>query len=327
MDYRQLFTKYVEGNIDKSDLLRLIEYLESKPKEEFDHITKDLWDTNGHKHLPGAQELLGKINQKIRPSKYRLSYHLTPMRVAAAVVLLMLSGAILFFIGDSHVDKSTIAQVIVKTNPLGQKSKIFLPDGSMIMLNSGSSISYPESFTDSLRAVTLEGEAFFEVKTNSKKPFQVYSQGVLTTVLGTSFNIKAYPEEEYVTVALATGKILVQATDEASTGEEIILEPGSAISYSVAENRFSRHNYVYNQELGWKDGIIYFDHASRTEVFNILSRWYGVEFTEENQPSDVEWKYSSQFKNEYLENVLESIGFSKNFTYRISNKKVTVKYH
>jgi transmembrane sensor len=325
MDCQQLFIKYLKGTINKDELLLLLEYLENKPTKELEQITEELWYSNGHKHMPNPQTLLNEINRKIKVSQAKTVYF-TPMRIAAAILLTILASAILFFVTDLPVTENTVAiNEIVKLNPPGQKSKIFLPDGSSVVLNSGSTISYPEYFTDTLRRVVLEGEAFFEVRNNGSKPFQVYSRGVVTTALGTSFNIKAYPGDSDVMVALATGKVLVHKEDPVM-GEEIYLEPGSAAVYNQSKGHFTMIDYDYNLVIGWKDGIIVFENASKKEVFNTLSRWYGVEIVEENISADAHWNYSSQFRNEYLENILESIGFSKNFDYRINDKEVIIKY-
>jgi len=136
---------------------------------------------------------------------------------------------VLLFFGRYYIDNLLYQEKVVtevpeinwqtKTVPNGQKLSLTLWDGTVVKVNSGSTISFPEEFSDSLREVHLEGEAFFEVNRDILRPFIIKSGNVETVVLGTSFNVNAYPNQEQIKVAVAEGKVKVVGSNEAN-GEE-----------------------------------------------------------------------------------------------------------
>jgi transmembrane sensor len=238
----------------------------------------------------------------------------------AVVAIIGLAGLLLV---NSDFEKSTEVEkigYIEKTNPNGQKSTIFLNDGTKIKLNSGSKISYKEDFADTIREVFLEGEAYFEVAKNIHQPFVVRAGDVSTKVLGTSFNVKAFSETSEVSVSLVEGKVQV-----AYTGEEVkYLNPGLQYTYHISDRTSSIQEFNNEEILSWIDGVIYFEKASKNEVFETLAIWYGVEFVFGNADF-ANWNLSAIFENESLENVLNSLGYSEKFSYKIEGKKVRIQ--
>ncbi|GGF38111.1 FecR family protein [Echinicola rosea] len=210
----------------------------------------------------------------------------------------------------------------IKSNPAGQKSKIKLPDGTIVYLNSASSLEFPVDFATN-RQVKLQGEAFFEVFPDKEHPFSVESRGIKTTALGTAFNIKAYGDMAETEVALAHGKVRVEAGND----DQLELIPGEAAVSNVQNNAFDKKNVNIEKILFWKEGILHFDGASFDEVVNTLERWYNVSI-------QIDGKYDSKFqcsgtfdKNEYLDNVLDILGHSIGFDFQINKKKVTLIFH
>jgi len=200
----------------------------------------------------------------------------------AAVLLPFIVTAVLFLIFRDAPQQQIIVEnpVIQKSNPKGQKLTFFLSDGSKVKLNSESSISFLQTFDSAERVVTLEGEAFFEVTPDSKRPFIVRTGEVETTVLGTSFNVEAYPAEEKVKVAVKTGKVSVntlnQKTDAVSR-ETIVLSPLEMATYSKKTNKSIVTGYDALTVFGWGDGTLHFENASMSEFVSKLERWYGVD--------------------------------------------------
>jgi ferric-dicitrate binding protein FerR (iron transport regulator) len=243
-------------------------------------------------------------------------------KIAAALLIIF---TFVFLINsslqDSPVEDSPVA-MIEKINPSGQKSKIFLPDGSEVWLNAESKIAYPEIFSDSIRKVTLNGEAFFSVIKDPEKPFIVQAGKVSTTVLGTSFNIYAYNNEPGTYIALQSGKVKVDISNEHGH-QELYLEPGEGISYDKFSHETIKEEFDEELQLGWKDGIIKFDDANVDDVFNTLSRWYGVEFEIKNNKNE-SWTYEGTYEDEVLDNVLKGISFTKSFSYKFVNPKYVI---
>lgn len=215
--------------------------------------------------------------------------------------------------------------MVEKQNLAGQKSRVYLPDGSVVWLNSESKLTFPEKFTDEKREVHLSGEAFFDVLRNPEQPFIVRSGNISTTVLGTAFNIRTFEDEGNISVALENGRLKVEIEGNADPSE-IYLEPGEAAKYSKNEGVISKEIFDQEQILSWKDGVIVFKDAGTGEVFHTLARWYGVEFKIQNNAGKEEWTYTGTFDDETLENVLRSISYTKEFKYSINQKTVTIQF-
>jgi len=209
----------------------------------------------------------------------------------------------------------------VKSNPAGQKSKIILPDGSNVTLNSASEISYSTEFAKKNREIHLKGEAFFEVVSDSLLVFEVYAGSLVTQALGTSFNIKNYPDIPQ-RVQLTTGSVRV--SQENYLQNPILLNPGQEAVLTQNKN-LQTQSFDIGKATAWKEGILYFNKASFEEVVTTLERWYGVSIHIENVPHK-SFDVTAEFKKDYLENVLHSLGFTFNFNYAIDNKKVTIRF-
>ncbi len=246
----------------------------------------------------------------------------------AAAILLLLSLSIFFnrnLILSAVDDESLRAELISKQNPWGQKSTVFLTDGSEIVLNSGSSISFLKDFEEHQRVVKLEGEAFFKVAKDRDRPFRVIANNVVTQALGTSFNVNSYSDGK-TNVALVTGKVVVtRMNSDKKLVKSVYLEPGEQTEYVEAENLFNTKPFSLEEITSWKDGIIYFSDADSKQVFTYLENWYGVKIIQSNQPKE-KWNYTGEFNNLDLKNVLTSIGFAMNFDFTKDDKTYLITY-
>lgn len=206
---------------------------------------------------------------------------------------------------------------ITKFNPKGQKSKIHLPDGSTVILNAESEIKFRSDFGETNREVYLTGESFFEVAPDSLLPFQVFSGKLITTALGTSFNVNSY-DPNHIQVQLATGKVEVMSESQAFV--PIFLAPGEELRVTGSHN-LKKRKFNPKKAFLWKSGILLFDNVSLDEFKLVLERWYGVDINLLNSPPK-KLKISGEFKDTYLSNVLETIGYAYGFDYKIDQKKV-----
>lgn len=211
---------------------------------------------------------------------------------------------------------------VVFNNPPGVKSSISLADGTRVMLNAGSHLSYEENRFKAVRDVFLEGEAFFEVAHDPDRPFTVNAGGVNTTALGTSFNIMAYKGEKQL-ISLVTGKVSVALPD--SKNEEILLAPKEAISISPDKLLVSRTKFNEDVTLAWTRKTIVFDDTKLAEAIRALENWYGVRFHFQNQPKPGK-NLSGKFHNETLENVLEGLSYTAGLDFRIEKDQVSITF-
>lgn len=232
---------------------------------------------------------------------------------AAAVITIVISVWVFKEEIASFQENQADVEQIVKHNPKGRKSTITLVDGTKVILNSESTLTYLTRFSEKERKVELVGEAFFEVTRDEKRPFIVTTGAVNTTVLGTSFNIRHFPDEENSYISVATGKVKVSMSDGTNRIEEILV-PGEQIISSKDNKYFKKQSYSYKNVFLWKEKVLFFDHAEWEEIQTRLERWYGVDIVYENLKGSVD--YSGQFDDQNLENVLLSIGYSLDFTFK-----------
>ena len=272
----------------------------------------------------------GKSNQSAESSSYTPN-NITlekKVRVFISLLLVLLFTFVLFNSYLSEDKDETLAKKekqnewIIKTNPKGQKSTFRLSDGSNVVLNAESELRYKNEFGHSHREVYLVGEAFFEVSIDSILPFRVYSGDLITTALGTSFNINSY-KENWVEVQLATGKVKV--SNAAIEDQTVELVPGEAAAIGI-NSQLVKSKFDLEKAFYWKEGILVFESIPFREVVQSLERWYATEIIVKNPPTN-RVRISGEFKkNTYLKDVLESLGYAYNFNYSIKNKVVFIQF-
>ncbi|HCM75145.1 MAG TPA: hypothetical protein DIS90_02095 [Cytophagales bacterium] len=275
-------------------------------KEKFESDLQQL-----HKALNEQKELTKTI--PIR--SFRFSW-----KIAASIVLLI-GVSIAAYQYVTYFTSKAEQVVVEKSVPGGKKLTFMLPDGSKVKLNGNSYLKYDQNYLLKQRSVTLIGEAYFEVVKDSINPFTVVSGAISTTALGTSFNVKAYDNENLIEVALITGKVKVVDNRDNS----LTLNPGKGARYLVDGQQLIAYEFNSDEVLAWKDGIIKFKNASIDEVSRTLERWYGVSIEIINPP-DQAWRINGTFENESLENVLNSISYTSPLNYTLQNNKLTLEF-
>ncbi|MBV6639422.1 MAG: FecR domain-containing protein [Cyclobacteriaceae bacterium] len=245
----------------------------------------------------------------------------------AAVLLLAGFLFIYYYNSDTTFDKQVVtkSEIILKENPAGRKSQVFLPDGTVVWLNSESRVTYVVNIETNKRIVNLVGEAFFDVAKDKDRPFIVKTSNCSIEAIGTQFNVKAYPEDLSHHVSLAEGIVSVLGTDEQEP-DGVILKPGESLSVNE-QGRKSKTTFNQEVILGWRIGILHFEGASLSEVIHKLERWYGKEFLIEGSSGVGDWSFTSEFHNETLENVLRSMSYAKGFDYQIDDKSVKLIFN
>jgi len=159
------------------------------------------------------------------------------------------------------------------TTPAAGQFQLSLPDGSKVWLNNASSLRYPVAFTGKTREVELQGEAYFEVAKNSTQPFKVKVGGVTVNVLGTSFNIAAYSNENMIRTTLLTGGVGVSR----GLSEAVVLKPGEQAQAAPAGSLKTVKDIDTDGVVAWKNGLFHFEKADIQTVMRQLARWYDVD--------------------------------------------------
>lgn len=165
--------------------------------------------------------------------------------------------------------------------PRGGEYTLVLCDGTEVKVNSESMLKFPVVFDKNYRSVQLIGEAFFDVKTDSLRPFIVTSNNHVVKVYGTSFNIKSYENENYVATTLVEGQVSVYAGFDKTT--EQTLTPGFQSIYKKDSNQFEQKEVDVRQFTSWKEGRFFFRNMSLEEMTNVLGRWYNLDFEFKNK--------------------------------------------
>jgi transmembrane sensor len=225
-------------------------------------------------------------------------------------------------------------------------SKVKLPDGTKVWLNSGSRLTYKNDFGETLREVHLSGEAYFDVVKDTERPFIVNTETISLKVLGTAFNVRSYQDEEVTEAALIHGKIEVKLLN--NSGKEITLKPSEKLVVSnrvLSERTPDKANtkelvnalplitldYIHQSESDslpsealWLENRLAFDSETFIQVANRLERWYGVEIAINNAQLR-NLKFTGKFKDESLEEALKALQATSDFKYTINNKQVIIK--
>ncbi len=197
------------------------------------------------------------------------------------------------------VDPSKV--LLELTTPLGGMYQITLPDGTKVWLNASSSLKYPMSFAKNERKVILLGEAFFEVSKDSSRPFKVLSKGQEIEVLGTAFNVNAYPENTAIKTTLITGKVKLSNGNHAS--QAIYLRPGQQ-SINTNNGNIQVANVDTEPFTAWKDGLFYFDETPVSDALQQIGRWYNVEVRYKGEAAQTHF-YGRIKRNKPLREVLD----------------------
>lgn len=236
------------------------------------------------------------------------------MKYAAFLTLPLLFSSVmlsyLHFIGFKKIETGYV-EVVASA---GTVVRYELPDKSVVWLNAGSKLSYPANFSSEKREVGLEGEAFFEVESDKKHPFYVNTpRGIQVYVYGTTFNVSAYNEDEYIETVLESGSINVIAP---GIKEIIELKPGERFLYELKDSQFVKSVVDVYEKVAWKDGKLIFRNATLEEVLKKLSRHFDVDI-QLNNHSSKEYKYRATFRDETLLQILNYLGQSEIMKWRV----------
>jgi len=220
-------------------------------------------------------EVFVRINQTLARRK-QVSIITRLLPYAACIAILSMFILYKFFPISSVTGVETV--VLKKVAVAGQKLKIRFDDGSEVLLNAGSTLSYPEHFMPGKREVTLDGEAYFDVKHEKKRPFLIYSNGTVTQVLGTSFNINSHKNRGKTKVTVITGRVAVYQQPQARQKPVHIVFLNASQQTVYADHHFSRTKTLgrANDVVDWKSGNLVFNSATVKEVVEEIERQHGV---------------------------------------------------
>lgn len=331
-DKIRLLQDFLTGKISDSQLKELFFWLNSeKGNLEYERRFNDDWlkDFETQENIDSVK-LFSKIEAKIKEKQFsRKKHFLIGLRNAAAIFIL---GLILPFIYYSTLTSSKEKHQVVylkETLSSEKVKKITLADGTDVWLMSGSSISYPASFAENkTREVEVKGEAFFNVTKDSKHPFIVKLGAVGLKVIGTSFNVMNYGNEDQIQVVLKSGQVDLFEGDYNPEKPSVHLNPGQLATYEKNESKFFIKETDTNKYTSWTDGILLFHDDPLDVVLKKLGRWYNIDI-EIDDPSISHFPFTATIKNENLDQIIDLLQYSTPFRfskYKLNGEsKIVVK--
>lgn len=324
--------EYIKGETTPEEKKLFLDWIdESDDNRAHYRKIRELWDmsviTGEYKNISNEETYL-KIRDKIEPVQHKPRRKLLPRilinigRVAAVAAITLLISYQYFKIQE---DKKYPGVTTIEV-PIGDRTKISLPDGSTVWLNSGTRISYPQKFTGNQRIVTLNGEAQFEVAKDEKKTFIVETNNHAIRVLGTVFNVYAYDNSNIFEATLTQGSITLENKD-GRIGEKGVLQlkPGQQAVFDKTTQKFHVHNISDTENASlWISGYYVFNKTKFSNMLERLSQYYGKEVVIRN-PEIAEYECTGKFlQGQSLEHILEVASVSKPFKYTITEKEIIV---
>jgi len=357
-----LLLKCLSGQAEDVEYLEAYSWVHDNPAN-FEHYTdlRDAWLCAGlstrHKYYD-ADEGWSRINARKWYKFVKLPFNMVQAnwtKVAATLLLAIITGAMAyhFVLRNNIISSKYFDKQIVVEAPLGAKSFVILSDSTRVWLNAGSKLKYSTSYDFNQRNIFLEGEAYFEVATNKRLPFRVYASDVMVEAVGTSFNIKAFPDEDIIETTLVSGLARVERRTQEGKTEKIILGPNQKATFAVTpremkpvipENGEIAHNvpakttsrtpaplesftvakYV-NTRLytSWKDKRWVFQREKMTDLAVKLERIYDVKINFKDE--DIKnYHITGTLEQETLEQLLSVIRLTIPIDFEINKKQVTL---
>lgn len=315
-----ILLKYLDGAQTESEQAEVEEWLAASPENEkvLEQLYFTLQVTNRLHVMESVNPELSLIRFKSRIQKQNKKVSLyrtwSVMQKVAAVLfipVLVLSAYLFVQVGEKQV-----RMIEVRTNP-GVVSKFELPDGTKVWLNAGSTLSYPENFWPERRLVQLTGQGYFEVTKNPDKPFIVEVDPTYSVeVLGTTFNISAYKDDEIIETTLVEGSVKLNIF--AGNGKEVsqILKPNEKAEFFRTTNKLNIESVNADYDTAWRNGEVIFRNHSMGQVLRMLSRHYNVQFDVKDKDV-LNSIITARFKDEQLPQVMEYLKLASGVKYKI----------
>jgi len=223
-----------------------------------------------------------------------------------------------FYSDGTSIAENTVQSATLSTPRKGQY-KMTLPDGTKVWLNAESSLKFPTQFTGSSREVELNGEGYFEVAHNAKKPFIVSARGQRVKVLGTKFNINAYENETAILTTLVSGSVELTNSQNSTP---VILKPGQQGTLFSLSSIFFVDDVDTDVYTGWTSNDFRFSGTPLKEVFKQLERWYDIEVDYSKVPnSKVHGTISREKK---LKSVLYAIEQTTDLRFKVIGRRIDI---
>jgi len=355
MTTAELIHKFLEGKCDVEEHKMVMEYFEKNPEEWDKYLSEDEWDlfeANGRMQTEVSDKLFEKISAETF-EKTRKINQWRKLAIAASIVLMVGFGWIWMANRNGMVqaiakaaetkNEISIPSLHLEINNSGKDKKIFLEDGSSVVLADKSEISYALPFTATKRDIILKGKAEFKVAKDKSRPFTVFSGNISTTALGTRFVVSDYPQSNNIYVTLYEGKIVVKNVgDQAGKMDDCYLVPWQQLVYNKMNNtarlsKFKSNNAIAKKNTdGFKQGVdnpsmphkegswYMFNNQPLIEVFDELEQMFNVHIVYAKKDVAKIYFIGEFKKSDSIETILQKIAFSNGLTVAKQEQKFVI---
>jgi len=316
---KRLLKEYTNNNISTDDQKLLFKYLNEEANlKEAAQLLTDEWEQTGAERTMD-EKVSAKIFDHIITTpvtiRKRRNYNWIGY---AAIALVTLMGAIYFLnlIPDKHIEVQSVVKMQIKED----HEKILLPDGSTVILNSNSRLTYAKYFTGLTREVTLSGEGYFDIKHNAGKPFIVHAGKLSTTVLGTAFNIRTVNHENTIVVTVTRGKVSVSKSNKLLG----ILTPNQQLTYGETLPLPKVVKVKAQKVIDWQSKDIFFKDVTMQVAMDELSKRFDIKIVFADDTGKDCRLTATFLKGESLEEILNVIAAFNGAEFKSSGGEITI---
>lgn len=317
-----LLRKYHSGQLSKEEFEKLKEEINHSDDENLKNLLQKHWESYEEDYpLQKAKKatLYHSIERKMPvPMFVRIRTHWS--QIAAGLLLLLSVGmSVLFYSQRQELQQLTSRNVVIRSSE--SPSSVTLPDGTKVRLNTRSSLTYQQDFGREDRRVELSGEGYFDVKRDETKQFVVQTDFIDITVLGTSFNVYAYEDKDFLEMALVEGSVCVNTIQPPY--KTLHARPNEKITYNKHTGELTLETTSNRTETAWTKPELAFRHTPLHEVFRTLERKFNVtvSISDTTLFSDT---YTGTFKKSTLEDILNVLKQHYGFNYTRTNDTIHI---
>jgi len=331
-DYNNIDTiilHFLQKDITEEEMLTLVNWInESADNKQTFFRLKKMYDESNLKLYPVAEDIeknkkrLLRTIEKNETAKHQKLRLYTFIRYAAVAVITL----VLTIGGISISNKSAVNFIELDVESGPRMSHMTLPDGTKVVLNASTKLKFPDKFDKKIREVYLDGEAFFDVTSNKKIPFIVYTDKQRIEVLGTQFNIMDYAIDDYSITTLISGKIKMQSvTEDGNWGEEVYLKPDQQVFFNSKTHQLALSDIKIDTKRTWVNKVYHFKAEPLQQITKRLEKIYGVKINIANDDLK-QVAYTGTFGlDQEIETVLKIINFDRQFTYTYVNDEIIIQ--
>ncbi|WP_157960902.1 FecR family protein [Nubsella zeaxanthinifaciens] len=313
-----LFNKYLSNSCTAKEMDELFELLKTDSNIQIieDDLEK-LWKNT--ELLPQSssnevlyQQLKRKIETANKPYSFVKKSNGKYKWIAAACLLI---GVFSYLTLKNLAKVNTVSPAIIAQKSSSEVKRILLPDGSTVWLNKNAHLKYPSSFTTNAREVYLSGEAYFDIKHDSNKPFLVHTGNLVTRVLGTAFNVKAKQNTPIIEVTVTRGKVAVSDLQKTLA----VLTPNQQISYNKQLNAYKKEQVNANLNTLWKEDDLVLNNVTLAEAIKKIETRYAAKI-QTNDAKIMDYEFTAYFLNTSdLEQVIKVIADLNHLSYKVDS--------